>query len=50
MLEKQTKISDFSGVIYTTSKNELKMVWLSRNTKILDSFLPQKMEVYACSI
>ena len=50
MFQRRTKISDFSGVIYTTSKNELKMIWLSRNTKILDSFLPQKMEVYACSI
>ena len=34
----KTKISNFSNVIYTTSKNELKMMWLTRNTKVLDSF------------
>ena len=50
MFYKQTKISDFSDVIYTTSKNELKMMWLSRNTEVLDCFLPQKWEVNACSI
>ena len=52
MLEKQTKISDFSGVIYTTSKNELKMMWLSRITEVLDCFpppSPQKWEAHACS-
>ena len=36
----QTKISDFSDIIYSTSKNVLKMMWLSRNTKVLDSFSP----------
>ena len=39
-----------SDVIYTASKNELKMIWLSRNTKVLDSFPPQKWEVHACSM
>ena len=34
----KTKISNFSNVIYTTSKNELKMMWLTRNTKVLHSF------------
>ena len=28
---------DFSDVIYKTSKNELKMMWLSKNIKLLDS-------------
>ena len=31
---------DFSDVICTTSKNELKIIWLSRHTKVLDSFPP----------
>ena len=48
MFQKQTNISDFSNVIYTTSKNELKMMWLSRNTKLLDSFPHQKWGVKAC--
>ena len=34
----QTKISNFSDVIYITSKNELKLMWFSINTKILNSF------------
>ena len=38
IFSEQIKISDFLDVIYTTSKNELKMMWLSRNTKLLDSF------------
>ena len=42
------KISDFSDVIYTTRKNEL-IMWLNRNTKVLDSFSPQKCEVNARS-
>ena len=42
MFRKQTKICDFLDVISTVSKNELKMIWLSRNTKVLDSFSPQK--------
>ena len=25
-------------------------MWLSRNTKVLYSFLPQKLEVYICSM
>ena len=37
MFQKQTQISNFSDVIYTASENELKMMWLSRNTKVLDS-------------
>ena len=41
---------DLSDVIYTTSRYELKMMWLSGNTKVLDSFPPQKWEVNACSI
>ena len=47
---KQTKNSDFSDVIYITSKNEFKIMWLSQNTKAMDSFLPQKWEVHTCSI
>ena len=43
-------MSDFSGVIYTTSKNELKMMSLNRNTKLFDSFSPQKLQVNACSM
>ena len=46
MFYKQTKISDSSEVIYTTSKNDLKMMWLSRNTKVMDSFSPQKQEFF----
>ena len=42
MFWKQTKISNFSDPIYTTSKNELKMMLLSRNSKVLDSFPPVK--------
>ena len=42
------QISDFSDVIYLTSKNELTM-WLDRNTEELNSFSPQKLEVNACS-
>ena len=38
----QTQISDFSDVIYNTS--------LSRNTKILDYFAPQKWDIYVCSM
>ena len=38
-------MSDFSDVIYATIKNELKMKWLSRKFKLLDSFSPQKWEV-----
>ena len=48
-LKKQTKIPDFSDVIYTTSKNELKMMWLTKNMKVWDLFPPQKWEVNACS-
>ena len=33
---------DFSDAIYTTSKNKLKMMYLSRKTKVLDVF-PSKM-------
>ena len=48
---KQTKSFNFSDVIYTTSKSELKiMIWLNRNTKVLHSISPQKWEVNACSI
>ena len=50
VLKKQTTISDFSDVIYTASKNELKMMWLSRTTKVLDSFSPQKWKVNTCSL
>ena len=35
------KISYFSDVIYTKCKNELKIMWLSRNTKLLGSFPPK---------
>ena len=35
---------------YTTSKTELKMMWLRRNTKVLDSFYPSKWEINACSM
>ena len=50
MFKKQTKVSDFLDAIYTTNKNELKMISLSKNTIILDSFCPQKLEDYACSM
>ena len=46
MFQKQTKIPDFSDAIYITSK----MMWLSRNTKVFDSFPPQKWKVYSCSM
>ena len=46
--EKKLLVSDFSDVIYTTNKNEL-IMWLNRNTELLDSFPPQKWEVNACS-
>ena len=39
-------MSDFSDVIYTTSKNEFKMMWLRRNAKVLDSFPPQNGKFY----
>ena len=44
MFQKQTKIFDFSDVIYITSINKLKTMWLNRNTKVLDSSSPSKME------
>ena len=47
---KSKQNSDSSDVIYITSKNELKMMWLSRNTKLLDSFPPKKWEVKAYSV
>ena len=50
MFLKQTKISYYSDVIDAASKNELKMMWLSRKTKLLDSFSPQKWEVNDCSM
>ena len=50
MFYKQTKNSDFSDKIYITIKNEFKMMWLNRNTKVFDSYLPQKWEVIACSM
>ena len=37
---KQTKISDFSDAVYALSKNELKMMWLGRNTRVLGGGLP----------
>ena len=43
-------MSDFSDVICATCKIELKMMWLNRNTEVLDSFPPQKWEVNACSM
>ena len=49
MFQKQTKISNFSNVIYTTSKNELKMMWLSRNAEVW-IFSPSKIEVNAYSM
>ena len=49
MFQKQMKMSDFF-VFYNTNKNdELKMMSLSRKTKVLDCFFPQKCEVNACS-
>ena len=50
MFLKQTKISYYSDVIDAAIKNELKMMWLSRKTKLLDSFSPQKWEVSGCSM
>ena len=47
---KQTKIPDFSDVIYARSKKLLKMMWLSRSPKALDYFSPQKWKVKACSM
>ena len=44
------KIPDFLDVFYTTNKNELKLMWVSRNTEVLDCSVPQKWEVYACSM
>ena len=44
------KIPDFLDVFYTTNKNELKLMWVSRNTEVLDCSFPQKWEVYACSM
>ena len=41
----QTKISDFSDVIYTANKNEIKIMWFGRNTKELDSFPPEKWKL-----
>ena len=43
-------MSDFSDVIYITSKTELQMMWFSRNTEALDSFSPQKWEVHTHSM
>ena len=46
-LKEQTKNSNFSDAIYAASKNEPKMMWLNRASKVLGSFSPQKWEVYA---
>ena len=43
MFQKQIKFPDFSDVIHTTGKNELNIMWLSRNTKLLDSFSSKKV-------
>ena len=45
MFLKQAKITYFSNVIYMTSKNELKLMWLSRSTNLLDSFPPKNGEL-----
>ena len=47
---KSKKNYNFLNAIYTISKNELKMMCLSRNTEVVDSFFPQKLEFNVCSI
>ena len=47
---KQTKISKFSDVIDARNKNELKMMWLSKDTEVLDYFSPQKWKVNVFSM
>ena len=41
----------YEDLLYTTNKNELKMRWLSRNTKVLNSFLlKMRREYLVCMI
>ena len=46
----EKKTSDFLNVICSTRKIKLKMIWLSRDTQVLDSFSPRKWEVNTCSM